>query len=151
MADAPKDAPEVGRTLIHNIGLLLTGDLDQPIADNDCLLIEDGVIIGLEQGDADRVIDAGGCAVAPGLIDGHCHPVFGDWTPRQNQSGWIEMNVNGGVTSFISAGEVHLPGRPGCGRCQSPCDGRSALLCQFPLAWRKGHRGRARARAGFWP
>jgi enamidase len=112
MADAPKDAPESGRTLIHNIGLLLTGDLNQPISDSDCLLIEDGVIVGLEHGDADRVIDAGGCAVAPGLIDGHCHPVFGDWTPRQNQSGWIEMNVNGGVTSFISAGEVHLPGRP---------------------------------------
>ena len=72
MADAPKDAPEAGRILIQNIGLLLTGDLDQPIADSDCLLIEDGVIIGLEQGDADRVIDAGGCAVAPGLIDGHC-------------------------------------------------------------------------------
>ena len=62
MADAPKDAPEAGRILIRNIGLLLTGDLDQPIADSDCLLIEDGVIIGLEQGDADRVIDAGGCA-----------------------------------------------------------------------------------------
>ena len=112
MADAPKDAPEPGRTLIRNIGLLLTGDLDQPIADSDCLLIEDGVIVGFEAGDADRIIDAAGCAVAPGLIDGHCHPVFGDWTPRQNQTGWIEMNVNGGVTSFISAGEVHLPGRP---------------------------------------
>lgn len=112
MADAPKDAPEPGRTLIRNIGLLLTGDLDAPIADSDCLLIEEGVIARLEAGDADRVIDAAGCAVAPGLIDGHCHPVFGDWTPRQNQIGWIEMNVNGGVTSFISAGEVHLPGRP---------------------------------------
>ena len=112
IADAPKDAPEAGRILIQNIGLLLTGDLDKPIADSDCLRIEDGVIIGLKQDNADRVIDAGGCAVAPGLIDGHCHPVFGDWTPRQNQSGWIEMNVNGGVTSFISAGEVHLPGRP---------------------------------------
>jgi enamidase len=65
MADAPKDAPESGRTLIHNIGLLLTGDLNQPISDSDCLLIEDGVIVGLEHGDADRVIDAGGCAVAP--------------------------------------------------------------------------------------
>ena len=53
MADAPKDAPEAGRILIHNIGLLLTGDLDQPISDSDCLLIEDGVIIGLEQGDAE--------------------------------------------------------------------------------------------------
>ncbi|MEM9470454.1 MAG: amidohydrolase family protein [Pseudomonadota bacterium] len=112
MADAPKDAPEPGRTLIRNIGVLLTGDLATPLADSDCLLIENGVIEGFEAADADRTIDAAGCAVAPGLVDGHCHPVFGDWTPRQNQIGWIEMNVNGGVTSFLSAGEVHLPGRP---------------------------------------
>jgi enamidase len=38
--------------------------------------------------------------------------VFGDWTPRQNQLGWIESCMNGGVTTMISAGEVHLPGRP---------------------------------------
>ena len=40
------------------------------------------------------------------------HPVFGDWTPRQNQLGWIDSTMNGGVTTMISAGEVHLPGRP---------------------------------------
>ena len=112
MADTPKDMPQKGRTLIKNIGVFLTGDIAKPIADSDCLLIEDGLIVGTAYGDADRVIDAAGCGIAPGLIDGHCHPVFGDWTPRQNQIGWIEMNVNGGVTSFISAGEVHLPGRP---------------------------------------
>jgi enamidase len=50
--------------------------------------------------------------VAPGLIDSHTHPVFGDWTPRQNQLGWIESCMHGGVTTMISAGEVHLPGRP---------------------------------------
>jgi len=50
--------------------------------------------------------------VAPGLIDSHVHPVFGDWTPRQNQLGWIDSTLNGGVTTMISAGEVHLPGRP---------------------------------------
>jgi enamidase len=112
MADTPKDVPQKGRTLIKNIGVFITGDIANPIAGSDCLLIEDGLIVGTAYGDADRVIDAAGCAIAPGLIDGHCHPVFGDWTPRQNQIGWIEMNVNGGVTSFISAGEVHLPGRP---------------------------------------
>ena len=48
----------------------------------------------------------------PGLIDSHVHPVFGDWTPRQNQFSWIESFLNGGVTTMISAGEVHLPGRP---------------------------------------
>jgi enamidase len=50
--------------------------------------------------------------VAPGLIDSHVHPVFGDWTPRQSQLGWIDSFLHGGVTTMISAGEVHLPGRP---------------------------------------
>lgn len=112
MAAEVQDAVPRGRVLIRNIGLLLTGDLAAPIAAADALLIVDGVIAGFGPADADRVIDAAGCAVAPGLIDSHCHPVFGDWTPRQNQLGWIEMGVNGGVTSLLSAGEVHLPGRP---------------------------------------
>src|SRR4026207_329159 len=42
----------------------------------------------------------------------HVHPVCGDWTPRQSQLGWIDSFLNGGVTTMISAGEVHLPGRP---------------------------------------
>jgi len=50
--------------------------------------------------------------VCPGLIDSHTHPVFGDFTPRQSQTGFIESSLHGGVTSMISAGEVHLPGRP---------------------------------------
>lgn len=112
MAAEAKDTPAKGRLLIRNIGLLLSGDLDTPILDSDCLLIEDGLIAGFTEADADTEIDAQGCAVMPGLIDSHAHPVFGDWTPRQNQLGWIEMNVNGAVTSFLSAGEVHLPGRP---------------------------------------
>ncbi|MGC2647317.1 MAG: amidohydrolase family protein, partial [Candidatus Sulfotelmatobacter sp.] len=40
------------------------------------------------------------------------HPVCGDWTPRQNQLGWIDSYLHGGVTTMISAGEVHTPGRP---------------------------------------
>ena len=40
------------------------------------------------------------------------HPVLGDWTPRQSQLNWIESSLNGGVTTMISAGEVHTPGRP---------------------------------------
>ena len=40
------------------------------------------------------------------------HPVAGDWTPRQNQIGWIDSCLHGGVTTMISAGEVHTPGRP---------------------------------------
>ena len=38
--------------------------------------------------------------------------MFGDWTPRQSQLDWIDSFLHGGVTTMISAGEVHLPGRP---------------------------------------
>ena len=58
------------------------------------------------------MIDAKGTTLAPGLIDSHVHPVAGDWTPRQNQIGWIDSYLHGGVTTMISAGEVHTPGRP---------------------------------------
>ena len=107
-----------GKVVVKQIGLLLSGDIDQPILDADTIVIDEGVItaIGKEKdcdtGGAHTTIDCKGTAVAPGLIDSHVHPVFGDWTPRQNQLGWIESNLNGGVTTMISAGEVHLPGRP---------------------------------------
>ena len=58
------------------------------------------------------IVDANGTTVAPGLIDSHVHPVAGDWTPRQNQISWIDSYLHGGVTTMISAGEVHMPGRP---------------------------------------
>ena len=107
-----------GKLVIRNIGLLLSGDLDRPILDADTVIAVDGVItaVGREK-DCDIAqpttsIDAKGTCLAPGLIDSHVHPVFGDWTPRQSQLGWIDSTLNGGVTTMISAGEVHLPGRP---------------------------------------
>jgi len=118
MAVEAAAGPAKGRTVVRNIGLMLSGDLGRPILDADAILIEDGRIaaIGrlkdLPDAPGAAVIDARGCAVAPGLVDSHVHPVFGDWTPRQNQLGWIESFLNGGVTTMISAGEVHLPGRP---------------------------------------
>ncbi len=106
------------RLLIRNIGLLLSGDLEQPILDADTVVAVDGKITAVgKQKDVDAegatlIIDAKGSALAPGLIDSHVHPVAGDWTPRQNQIGWIDSYLHGGVTSMISAGEVHTPGRP---------------------------------------
>ena len=107
-----------GKVVIRRVGLMLSGDIDRPILDADTIVIDDGVItaVGREKdcdtGEAKRVIDCQGTAVAPGLIDSHTHPVFGDWTPRQSQLGWIDSCMHGGVTTMISAGEVHLPGRP---------------------------------------
>ncbi len=104
--------------VIRNIGLLFSGDLDRPILDADTILAEGGRIAAIgraadiETPEGARVIDARGTAVAPGLIDSHVHPVAGDWTPRQSQLNWIDSFLHGGVTSMISAGEVHTPGRP---------------------------------------
>src|SRR5262252_10172556 len=114
-------APQVAtqsKLVIRNIGLLLSGDLAQPILDADtAVAVDDRIVaVGYEKdvdtSHATLTIDAKGTALAPGLIDSHVHPVCGDWTPRQNQLGWIDSYLHGGVTTMISAGEVHTPGRP---------------------------------------
>lgn len=103
---------------IINLGLILSGDLSQPLLEGDCLVAEEGKIsrVGtasqLNPHDADTVIDAAGSAVMPGLIDSHFHVVFGDYQPRQKVVDFIDSYVHGGVTSMISAGEIHTPGRP---------------------------------------
>lgn len=101
------------RVLIRNIGELFTGDLAMPRRQASALLIEDGRIAAFDPdhpGECEVVIDAAGSAVVPGLIDGHVHPVVGEWTPTQNASGWIGNYLNGGTTTLVSAGELHLPG-----------------------------------------
>jgi enamidase len=106
------------KLVIRNIGLLLSGDLNKPILDADTVVVKDGRITAIgDEKDLDcegatGIIDANGTALVPGLIDSHVHPVAGDWTPRQNQIGWIDSCLHGGVTTMISAGEVHMPGRP---------------------------------------
>jgi enamidase len=106
------------KVVVRNIGLLLSGDLARPILDADTVISTGDRIIAvgkekdLDTSVATLMIDAKGAALAPGLIDSHVHPVCGDWTPRQNQLGWIDSYMHGGVTTMISAGEVHTPGRP---------------------------------------
>ncbi len=102
--------------LIKNVGLMLSGDVAAPILDADAILVADGLIQQVGQGLAApagaKVIDAKGAAVTPGLIDSHCHVVLGDYTPRQQMQNFLESSLHGGVTTAISAGEVHLSGRP---------------------------------------
>jgi len=103
---------------IINLGEILTGDWDHPVAAGDSIRIENGKVAAIgpraqtRADEGDSLIDAAGTTAAPGLIDSHAHVVFGDWTPRQNTLGWIESYLHGGITSMMSASEVHLPGRP---------------------------------------
>jgi len=106
------------KLMIKNIGTLVSGDISNLLLNADTLIIEGGLIqsIGNEKAlnitGVDQVMDVGGMTVTPGLIDSHCHPVIGDFTPRQKMLDFIESSLHGGVTTAISAGEVHLPGRP---------------------------------------
>ena len=106
------------KLVIKNIGQILSGKLEEPLIDGDCVIAIDGRItaIGryadLDTDQATQIVDAHGVTLAPGLIDSHVHPVIGDYTPRQQQLNWIDSCLHGGVTTMISAGEVHAPGRP---------------------------------------
>jgi len=104
--------------VLFRSGQILSGKLEEPILGDDCVVAIDGIItaIGTEKDldtdEATTVIDAHHTTLSPGLIDSHVHPVIGDFTPRQQQINWIDSCLHGGVTTMISAGEVHAPGRP---------------------------------------
>jgi len=106
------------RTAIVNIGCIVSGDWHRPFVDGDTILMEDGRIVAAgavgasEVESADVVIDADKTTAIPGLIDSHVHVTFGDYTPRQRTVGYLESYLHGGVTTAISASEVHVPGRP---------------------------------------
>ena len=99
--------------LVENIAEFFTGDLARPQLPVTRLFIENGRIAAFDPPSgqrADAVLDAGGSAVMPGLVDGHVHPVLGEWTPTQDTIGWIGNYLHGGTTTMISAGELHVPG-----------------------------------------
>jgi enamidase len=104
------------KVAVFNIGKILTGDISSPTADGDTIVMTDGKIssVGSDTNaeNSDIAIDAGGMTAMPGLIDSHVHITFGDYTPRQKTVGFLESYVQGGVTTCISASEVHVPGRP---------------------------------------
>ena len=104
---------------IVNIGTIVSGDIDAPIAAGDTVVVRDGTIAYVGEADDapapsenETIVDAAGATVFPGLIDNHVHPVIGDFSPRQRVLDFIESCLHGGVTTIISAGEPHVPGRP---------------------------------------
>ena len=108
----------MGTLAVTNIGTIVSGDINNPILDGNTILLVDGKIhaIGdasiLDQAQPEQIVDAKGTTVIPGLIDSHVHPVLGDFTPRQKTLDYLDSSLHGGVTTMISAGEPHTPGRP---------------------------------------
>jgi len=134
------------RTLITGLGAIVSGDIDANMVDADSISIVDGRIEaigrGLSADDADTVIDAKGTTATPGLIDSHAHPTLGDFTPRQRTIDFIESSLHGGVTTMISAGEPHVPGRP------KDVVGLKALAIAVAKAYAGFRPGGVKVRAG---
>jgi enamidase len=134
-------------TAIVNIGTLVSGNIDAPILDADSVLIADGKIAalaptGAEISAAAQIVNAAGMTLIPGLIDSHTHPALGDFTPRLNVVGWIEQYLHGGITSMISLGELHVPGRP-----HDPA-GIKALAILASKCYRNAPRGSVKVMGG---
>jgi enamidase len=106
------------KVAIVNLGEIVSGDWRNPFTTGDAIVSDNGKIVSVGTASsaavdaADVVIDAGGMTAIPGLIDSHVHITFGDYTPRQRTVGYLESYLHGGVTTSISASEVHVPGRP---------------------------------------
>src|ERR1700720_1221877 len=106
------------RLAVTNIGTIVSGDWRDPFVRGDTIVVAGpklesvGSASAAEVEACDVVIDAGGATAIPGLIDSHVHVTFGDYTPRQQAVGYLESYLHGGVTTSISASEVHVPGRP---------------------------------------
>lgn len=100
---------------------VFSGDVEAPIVHGaDTVIVTDGTISSVGSArelkaaidNADTVVDARGSTIAPGLVDSHCHVVLGDYTPRQKTVDFLASYVHGGITSVVSPGEIHAPGRP---------------------------------------
>ena len=111
--------------LIKNIGTLVTGQLESPIRQANSIFIKDGIVQAIgnnlesnrrsdhrrQRHHGDPRLDR--FAFAPIHRRIHAGAKF--------STGWITNYMHGGVTSLISAGELHLPGLP------LPPDARTAL------------------------
>ena len=136
------------KTAIINIGTIVTGDWRRPFAKGDSILMSGGRIrkVGTvrasELKSCDVVVDANKTTACPGLIDSQVHITFGDYTPRQKTVGFLESYLHGGVTTSLSASEVHVPGRP------SDPDGVKALAVAAHKCFLDYRPGGMRVHAG---
>ncbi|MGC8558804.1 MAG: amidohydrolase family protein [Nitrososphaeria archaeon] len=95
------------KTIIENIGKVVSGDWNKGVLKADTVLIEDGKFKKIGYGDdigtkdVDVKIDANGMVLTPGFIDPHTHISIGDFAPMQRMVGILEEALLNGITTVI--------------------------------------------------
>ncbi len=142
-----RDGSSGGDLLVTGAQTILSGRLDSPVLDGDTVRCSNGLIVELgDRADLDNndlpVLNVDGATIVPGLVDPHIHPVLGDYTPRHTAHDWMTSYLHGGVTTMISAGEPHWPGRDGS------ANGAKAMAIAAYLSARNMRPGGAKIHAG---
>ncbi len=95
--------------LITNIGRLVSANTDGvTVVENTSVLIENGQITAIGEGDAEHKIDCGGKMVTAGFVDSHTHPVFfnkrdEEYAMRLAGSSYEEIaEKGGGIVSSVA-------------------------------------------------
>jgi len=105
------------KTYIKNLGLVCTGDINNPISDAKAIYAEDGVIkyMGAEDAKyedaADTVIDALNIEVCPALIDAQVHVPLMDYMAEFKACGFAVNFMAGGTGSMVAVTN-NVPGMP---------------------------------------
>ncbi len=135
------------KLVIRNVGLMLSGRLEEPILEADCLVADNGQITtwgreaDVDTEGATTIIDANGCTLCPGLIDSHVHPVVGDYTPRQQQLNWIDSHPAWRRDHADLGGRGPHAGPPARHRrAEGDGDRLAALVRELPPLGRQGPR-----------
>ena len=103
--------------VLKNIDKIVTGNIENPIAKGDTIVVRDGVIadIGFEKDlsldGIETVVDVDGQIVCPGFIDDHIHNTLDDYAPQRGAVGCYADALYYGTTTMVSEGEQG-PGWP---------------------------------------
>lgn len=109
----------MSKTLIHNIGTILSGDFENPILAGDTVCTDGDKIVFIgNRADAPALdytldIDANGLTLCPGIIDAHAHPPLANYLEAYKAYDWVD-NYAGAASRVLSASAgITLPVPPG--------------------------------------
>ena len=106
----------MSKTIIYNIGTIVTGDYINPVAEGDTICTDgDKIIFVGWRAEAPKIdytvdINAVELTVCPGLIDANTHPPLANYLPAYKAYDWVDNYAGAGITSMVSTGSFAFPG-----------------------------------------